>query len=174
MLYDSKLELSSADYLLSLGFHRVSHFKEDFTFTDKFGDNFRALPDFYNPVTGLYIELKGCKLNSKTGKSKAENAMKRFENSALKFPVSANARRYAQLRHGWNHSKYKQRIVQTALSPLNFVVVFDRAIPSDDYIHYCKLGLHVCTLKSLPSYNGYVHLRKKGLAVSFEMVFTAQ
>lgn len=94
----------------------------DITFKDHDGEAFQASGDFYDMNTGYWIELKSHALNKHQVKHSANDA----KASALAHARSDKTRNQAMLNHGWNHSVFKQQIVQKALKAkgINYAVIF--------------------------------------------------
>lgn len=90
------------------------------TFTDANGVAFKAKADFYDHITDTYIEVKNRQLNN----------YKTKQDSLNRQQVLRQRRGYLtqleQLQTGWNHSLYKQLIVQQTLALLGikYLVVF--------------------------------------------------
>lgn len=89
-------------------------------FIDTNGIVFKAKSDFYDPINDVYIEVKNRQLNN----------YKTKQDSLNRQQVLRQRRGYLtqleQLESGWNHSLYKQLIVQQtlALLSINYLVVF--------------------------------------------------
>lgn len=121
--YDSKAERAFHDrhpHLISLQneYYRSS-------FTDLNGDVFRAKPDFFDPNFGdggAYIEFKCHQLNTKETRSDSHEA----ENKIFSYKGSLPL--VDKLKNSWNHSLYKQAIVQQTLDRIDvqMIVVFDK------------------------------------------------
>lgn len=93
-------------------------------FTDENGDVFRAKPDFFDPdfgEAGTYIEFKCHQLNTKQTRSKSHEA----ENKIISY--KGYLHNVDKLKNSWNHSLYKQAIVQKTLDSkdVQMIVVFD-------------------------------------------------
>lgn len=158
--FDSKTEENAHPVFTSLGCVHVGDEYFDTTFTDKTGNTFRARPDYYHPASDCYIEFKSATLNSRTSKDNSEKALARAKSSnAFRRNTSDH---WDSLNNGWNHSRHKQRIVQKALSPDNFIVVFKDGISTEDMAQYQRLGLVTIPLNALPSWLGFQRLRKAG------------
>ena len=90
------------------------------TFTDDNGVIFKAKADFYDTISNTYIEVKNRQLNN----------YKTKQDSLNRQSVLRQHRGYLtqleQLQSGWNHSIYKQLIVQQTLSLLgiDYLIVF--------------------------------------------------
>ena len=90
------------------------------TFTDDNGIVFKAKADYYDTISNTYIEVKNRQLNNYKSKQACLNRQS----------VLRQRRGYLtqleQLESGWNHSLYKQLIVQQTLAVLgiNYLIVF--------------------------------------------------
>jgi hypothetical protein len=165
--YSSAAEQAIAAHFISLGcipcqsFH--PHFQTEFP--DKNGYMFTALPDFYHKPSNTFFEYKCGALNSKGSFLAADNKLRgqyrfRFkqDSSALShYAVSERlwkARyQYDCLEHAWNHSLAKHLIVQRALSPQHYVVVFDIDLPGEAISKkYERKGLFSIPLENLQRY----------------------
>lgn len=166
-MYDSKFEKISAPYLQRFSCIRCSDTLTA-TFKDKKGDSFKAKADFYHPTTGLFIELKCSKLNSKTSKASADKAIARqlnWRNGILETVDELNC--------SWSNSIYKQAIVQKKLTRNNFIIVFDLLPNYEEATRLLKAGLVWCDLKSLPSYLAFLQFQKAGITVfTFRLCYT--
>lgn len=110
MTFDSKAEAKASPEFTRLGcIPARSPFP--LTFTDADGTEFRALPDFHHPATGLFIEFKGADtLNGKKSKATADKAIERqrvWKGSLIPWDW---------LQHGWNHAAAKIAITQSAIA----------------------------------------------------------
>lgn len=94
------------------------HFNNWFTDTD--GVAFKAMPDFFDDSTKTYIEFKCHQLNTKQTKSDSESRLQKIQDFKGYLPNND------LLNNGWNHSMYKQAIVQQtlALNGEKMIVVF--------------------------------------------------
>ena len=90
-------------------------------FTDANGIVFKAKADFYDTITDTYLEVKNHQLNSYKTKQSCLNRQ-----SVLHQRRGGYLTKLEQLQTGWNHSLYKQLIVQQTLALLgiNYLVVF--------------------------------------------------
>ena len=90
------------------------------TFTDDNGIVFRAKADFYCSVTNTVIEVKNRQLNNYKTKQDSLNRQQALRQRR------GYLTRLEQLESGWNHSLYKQLIVQQSLAVLgiNYLIVF--------------------------------------------------
>ena len=79
---------------------------------------------------------------------------------------------FDRLKLGWNHAFRKHAIVQKVLTPQNYVVVFEKAVPMPDAMTYTNAGIVFCTMKSLPAYIVKVRLAKRGLNLPFRLHYT--
>lgn len=110
-------------------------------FTDDDGAEFRAKPDFYHPIYGIYIEVKDNHLNGKGSQLTARNA----RNSADPWRVQKYPT-YYQIQCDWNHSATKQAIVQQTLTPAKFMVVFTGTPDEKTLKRIIKSGLQAYSL----------------------------
>lgn len=163
--YDSKAEATASYKLAELGFMR-SNDKFTQTFKDAEGTEFRACPDFHHARYGLSLEFKAADLNGVKTKASADKQVADKMEWRGGFLTMKDS-----LDYQWNHSRRKQAIVQTALTPDRFIVCFAKAPPFSEALAYLKAGVVFCTLASLPSYMGYVRLKQRGLAVGFSMSY---
>ncbi|HIF9261083.1 TPA: hypothetical protein ACX6Q5_000320 [Photobacterium damselae] len=95
------------------------------SFTDENGDVFRAKPDFFDPnfgEAGAYIEFKCHQLNTKQTRSASHAAENKI------FDYKGGLSQVDQLKNSWNHSLYKQAIVQSTLDSkdIQMIVVFEK------------------------------------------------
>ncbi|NKI72355.1 hypothetical protein GN109_23290 [Collimonas pratensis] len=139
-------------------------------FTDAEGETFRAMPDFYYDKADLYIEFKSGTLNGVKSKSSSEKQL------AAKAAFLGEAGVTPHHRHtlGWNHAWRKQAIVQSRLTPMNFVVVFDELPSHKDALTYDKKGIIFCDMASLPNYLLSIYFAKKGLMVHYNLYYPKQ
>ena len=91
------------------------------TFTDANGIIFKSKADFYCSITNTYIEVKNRQLNNYKTKQDSLNRQQ-----ALRQRRGGYLTQLEQLQSGWNHSLYKQLIVQQSLAMLGikYLVVF--------------------------------------------------
>ena len=91
------------------------------TFTDDNGVIFKSKADFYCSITDTYVEVKNRQLNNYKTKQACLNRQ-----SVLRQRRGGYLTQLEQLESGWNHSLYKQLIVQKALALLGikYLVVF--------------------------------------------------
>ena len=164
--HDSKAEAVASYKLAELGFLRSS---ERFTqsFKDSTGTEFRACPDFHHARTGLYLEFKAADLNGVKTVATSESQLAGQRQRRGGFNIMKD-----YLDFGWNHSKNKQAIVQSAMTPDRFIVCFAKAPPFAEALAYLKAGVLFCTLASLPSYLGYIRLKQLGIAAGFSEHYT--
>jgi hypothetical protein len=160
--FDSKAEAEAHHIFIQLGATRCTS-PFDLIFMDKKGEQFKAKPDYFHAGAGLFIEYKSGSLNSITHVQASRN---RLESQAQYRGGEASA--FDKLRYGWNQSRYKQAIVQDALSYRNFIVVFKDAPSLEEAEAYKKCGIVFCTLDSLRSYILFAKLRKACLGVGFQ------
>lgn len=142
MAYQSPEQIAAA-VLTPLGFYLVNRTIMPYSFTDKDGETFNAMADFYHPVLDLYVEIKCDHLNGKTSKAKAELAYNRVE------PDKRFGKRkaYYQIRNQWNHAAVKQAIVQSVIKPQQFVIAFTKT-PDDETVKRIeKQGIQAHSLK---------------------------
>lgn len=162
--FDSLAEAKASFRFAELScFHAKSKFSQ--TFKDMEGTEFRACPDFYHARYGLYLEFKTATLNGVKTKASADKQLN--EKEAFKGSLSL----YDRLKLQWNHARRKHAIVQKALTPQNYVVVFESAVPIAAAVDYINAGIVFCTLASLPSYLAKVRLAQLGLHVAFTMPY---
>jgi hypothetical protein len=146
MTYQSPEQIAST-LLIPLGFVLVNNRLMPYSFTDKDGQSFGAMADFYHPVLDLYVEIKCNHLNGKTSKANAELAYNRVE-PEKRF---GRNKTYYQIRHQWNHAAPKQAIVQTVITPQQFVIAFTKT-PDDETVKRIeKLGIQAHSLKRFAS-----------------------
>lgn len=90
-------------------------------FIDTNGVMFKAKADFYCSITDTFIEVKNHQLNNYKTKQDSLNRQ-----SVLRQRRGGYLTKLEQLDAGWNHSLYKQLIVQQTLELLNikYLVVF--------------------------------------------------
>lgn len=90
-------------------------------FTDANGTVFTAKADFYDTITDTYIEVKNRQLNNYKTKQDSLNRQQ-----VLRQRRGGYLTKLEQLESGWNHSLYKQLLVQQTLAKLgiNYLVVF--------------------------------------------------
>lgn len=140
----------------------------DQTFSDADGTPFHAKPDFYHSLTGLYIEFKCATLNGVKTKANSEKQL------ADKEAFKGNLTMFDRLKFGWNHARRKHAIVQRALTPRNYIVVFDKPPAWQDAFDYYKAGIVFCPMSALPSYLAKVRLAQRGVNVSFQLSYEAE
>ena len=97
---------------------------------------FFAKADFYHPTEDYYIELKDHPLN--VVKTKADS-----DRRLASIPKHVKITNYHYLAHGFNHSLYKQKIVQSTLADngIKLLLVFTKPIPPRKVTEMNKLGL---------------------------------
>lgn len=117
-LYDSSIE--------SIYHHQNPHLERQLgylptEFTDANGIVFTAKADFYDTITDTYIEVKNRQLNNYKTKQSCLNRQQ-----VLRQRRGGYLTQLEQLESGWNHSLYKQLLVQQTLAKLgiNYLVVF--------------------------------------------------
>ena len=165
--FDSKAEAAASPEFSRLGCIRSTG-RYPQTFTDADGTEFRAMPDFYHPASCLWIEYKAAPLNGKKTKANADRALRSRRDFA------GYLTRYDMLRHGWNHAKAKQAIVQRKLTPQNFVVVFKDPPTIAEAMEYLKAGVVFIPLSSLPSYLLHARLAKAGIQTGFRLWYETE
>lgn len=167
-LYDSKAEAAASFRFAELGCFSAKG-KFEFTFRDGLGEEFAACPDFYHAGSNLYIEFKCAELNGTRTKASADKQLRSKEEFRCRQgkPLLMMDR----LKLQWNHSMQKHVIVQGKLTPLNYIVVFDKSPNSNEAYKYITAGLCFCPLKALPSYLAYARLYKLGLPISFQLQY---
>ena len=163
ILHDSKTEAKASFKLADLGFLASSK-KFSNLFVDPNGETFGAYDDFYHARYGVHLEWKDCKLNGVGSKATSESQLAGRRLRRGGFTIMKD-----DLDFGWNHSKVKQSIVQTTLTPDRFIVCFRVAPTWPEALAYIKAGIVFCTLASLPSFLGCIRLRQRGLQVGFSM-----
>ncbi|PSU32167.1 hypothetical protein [Photobacterium phosphoreum] len=113
------------------------------SFVDSSGTIFRAIPDFYDPQNSCYIEFKDGVLNTKPNKLSAIESSAKVQQ--YKADHNLNWTFKDAYTHDWNHSMFKQSIVQKRLSKkgVTMIVVFsDRSKLSQTNINrLAKCGL---------------------------------
>lgn len=165
--YDSQAEAKASFRFAELGcFSAKGRF--DQTFKDSEGTEFRACPDSYHAGSGLYLEFKTATLNGVKTKASADKQL------AAKECFKGFLTMFDRLKLAWNHARRKHAIVQKALTPQNYIVVFEKAVPMEDALAYMKAGIVFCTMKSLPSYLAKVKLAQHGLHVAFTMPYMGE
>jgi hypothetical protein len=161
--HDSISEAQASFYYASLGFIPCEDYLPG-DFYDMNGELMPSKADFYHPRTGLYLEHKAAKLNGVTCKAKSRSQL---EGRAARR--GGKPWRCDELKFGWNHSEAGKSIIQAVLTPANYIVVFEDAVPMPAAMDYQKAGIVFCTMNSLPSYLGKAQLAKHGLNVSFSL-----
>ncbi|SOZ17068.1 conserved hypothetical protein [Cupriavidus taiwanensis] len=71
----------------------------------------------------------------------------------------------------FSHSRYKQAIVQRALTPQHLIVVFERPVPYETMLKYAKAGLVAIHLEALPQFLRYIRLCRYGLPVQWNLPY---
>jgi hypothetical protein len=151
MAYQTPEQIAS-EVLTPLGFNLVNRTLMPYSFTDKDGQAFKAMADFYHPLLDLYVEIKCNHLNGKTSKANAELAYNRIE-PEKRF---GSNKTYYQIRHQWNHAAPKQAIVQSVITPQQFVIAFTKT-PDDETVKRIeKQGIQAHSLKR---FAGMIHLQ---------------
>ena len=144
-------------------------------FSDKTGRTFPARQDWLHLASGIPAESKFCVLNAKTTKASSEAAMTR----ARAYRVlqgqadSTSLARSDQLKHQWNHSAYKQAIVQKELTPYGFLVFFETPPTFEEMVSYVSKGLFPIAMSAIPSYMLNIRLQPTG-ATSFQAAYTLE
>jgi hypothetical protein len=146
MAYQTPEQLAAA-VLTPLGFCLVNRTLMPYSFTDKDGETFNAMADFYHPVLDLYVEIKCNHLNGKTSKANAERAFNSIE-PAKRFGPSKT---YYQIHNQWNHAAPKQAIVQSVIRPQQFVIAFTKTPDDDTLKRIEKQGIQAHSLKRFAS-----------------------
>lgn len=84
---------------------------------------FFAKADFFNPIDNYFIELKCHALNVVKTKADSERRM-------ASIPKHVKITNYHYLAHGFNHSLYKQKIVQSTLADngIKLLLVFTKPL----------------------------------------------
>lgn len=132
MAYQSPEQIASA-VPTALGLYLVNRTLMPYSFTDKDGETFNAMADFYHPVLILYIEINRNHLNGKTSKAKAELAYNRIEPEKR----LGDRKSYYQTRNQWNHAAPKQGIIQSVITPQQFINAFTKT-PDDERVSELK------------------------------------
>ena len=119
-------------------------------FFDDNGHVFKAYPDFYDKSSLTVIEYKAHQLNNYQTKESCQQKLdnqKEFRGKVTSFD---------KLKFGWNHSMYKQRIVQRTLESLGhkMLVVFSDTtkLSTRNKNLMKKIDLTWCWEKDLPEY----------------------
>jgi hypothetical protein len=133
-------------------------------FYDKNGESMPSKGDYYHPSLHLYLEHKAANLNGVTTKAKSRSQLAGRANHRGGKPWRCD-----ELRFGWNHSKASKAIIQSLLTPLQYIVVFEKPISAKQALEYMAAGIVFCTMKSLPSYLLKVRLARLGLHVPFNL-----
>jgi len=96
---------------------------------------FFAQADFFNPIDNYFIELKCHALNVVKTKSDSERRL-------ASVPVKPTT--YHFLAHGWNHSLWKQKIVQSTLADngIKLLLVFTKPLSTRKINEMNKHGLN--------------------------------
>lgn len=137
-------------------------------YADKDGELSECKPDFYIFHEGRhkFFEFKAAPLNKKQCKASCLSALRRqyewhFKSSAGDMSHSQlsqilwNSRwRSDCLSSAWNHSCRKHLIIQKALGPECYVVVFSVEPSIKDAEYYNEKGLFYITLEQLPVFMG--------------------
>lgn len=163
ILHDSKTEAKASHPLAKLGFF-ASGKKFPQRFHDSDGTSFGAYDDFFNAKYNIHLEWKDAELNGVRTKATSDSQLAGQMARRGGFTLPND-----DLKYGWNHSRNKQAIVQTALTPDRFIVCFGKAPTFTEALVYIKAGVLFCTLDSLPSFLGYLHLKQRGLSVGFSL-----
>lgn len=161
--HDSASEAKASHTLAKMGFF-YSNKKFDQRFNDSDGADFGAYDDFYNTRYGIHLEWKDADLNGVRTKATSDSQLASQMLRRGGFTTMKD-----DLDYGWNHSKNKQAIVQAAYTPDRFIVCFRKAPTFKEVLSYIKAGVVFCTLDSLPSFLGYLHLKQRGLSVGFSL-----
>lgn len=169
--YDGHLFDSEAEAKASFQFARIGCLPYQQTFPNIFKDSegteFRAKSDFRHAGSSLYIEFKTYTLNGTKTKASADSQTeKRMEYRRIRGEAMKPIDR---LKFQWNHARRKHAIVQKALTPQNYVVVFKKLPSRKDAMHYVKAGIIFTPFSALPSYLAYAKFAKLGLNVSFRL-----
>jgi hypothetical protein len=165
-IHDSKSEAAASYIYAKYGCIPYSEFLP-YDFYDKEGILMPSKPDFYHEGADLFIEHKAAPLNSITCKRVSQNRLteKRDYRGGRLLTID-------RLKFGWNHSKTSKQIIQAALTPQRYIVVFEKPPTDIEASAYLKAGLVFCPLSALPSYLGYVRLAKAGLDISFRLTYS--
>jgi hypothetical protein len=145
MAYQSPEQIA-ATVLVPLGFKLVNRTLLPFRFTDKDGNAFQAMADFYHEDLDIWVEIKANHLNGKTSKVNAERAYNRIETSKLqKYPT------YYQTRHQWNHAAPKQALVQSTIGAPQYVIAFTQHPDDETLTRLTKQGIQAYSLARFAS-----------------------
>jgi hypothetical protein len=136
------IEQQAALILIPLGFILINHYLLPFTFTDKTGQTFSAMCDFYHAGLDLYVEVKCSHLNGKSSQAAAALA---FDNVEPYKRYGKNATFY-QTRHQWHHSAPKQAIVQSAIGAAQLAIVFVQQPDAETVARIVKQGIQAHSL----------------------------
>ncbi|MDO9192247.1 MAG: hypothetical protein Q7U12_05070, partial [Undibacterium sp.] len=132
--------------LIPLGWIHASntYFPRKFEFRDFNGDLFFAMPDFYHPLYGTYLEVKDNSLNGaitiRTAVANYNNAISNRKYKNLTYP---------QIKFQWGHSVHKQAIVQAEIGANDFMVLFIGKIDTKNIKRIINAGLHAVSFKGL-------------------------
>lgn len=185
MNYDSKTENDMAPAIKALGGRRCTTFPAGMTsaYLDADGERHTAKPDFLVPLKthDVVIEAKGRILNNHYTKASSTEGLK--EAYRDHFYRSGDNLTHAQLsdalfyytrrgqldviRHGFNHSRWKQAAVQAVHGWQKFILVFKTAPHEFDAKQFVKAGIVFCTVKTLPDLLLTIELSQKGFLVPF-------
>lgn len=109
--YDSKEEKTFHERNPSLKFNCKGK-QFPITFFDSDAQAFKACGDFYDETTKTVIEFKACQLNNHKTKAKSNKGRE----TDLAFGKGPH---WNSLENGWNHSIYKQSLVQNGIESSN-------------------------------------------------------
>jgi hypothetical protein len=162
--YDSKAEAAASFKFVALGCIPSKDMLPH-VFTDSEGTEFRAKADFYHPASSLFIEYKCAMLNGCKTKSSAEKQLR--ERQKYRRCKGQSLLMKDRLDCQWNHARRKQAIVQRLLTPLNFIVVFDKPPTVSEAVTYFAAGIMFIPMSELPRYLTFTRLAKAGIPVSY-------
>lgn len=146
------IEQQAALILIPLGFILINRTLLPFTFTDKAGQTFSAMADFYHAGLDLYVEVKCSHLN---GKSSVATAALAFDSIEPYKRYGKNATFY-QTRHQWPHAARKQAIVQSTIGAAQLAIVFVQQPDEETVARIEKQGIRA---QSLSKFAGMVALQ---------------
>jgi hypothetical protein len=151
MNFASNAERKASEVLFPLGFVLSNDKAFPRHFKDKNGEVFQAMPDFFHPELGIYVEVKDRSLNDKGSRSEARNACANASDwFKRKHPC------LHQIRNQWSNSAEKVAITQQALGAENLIVVFVRSLEAggtrekETWQLIEEKGIIACDLKYFP------------------------
>ena len=135
-------EQIAAAVLVPLGFILVNRQLLPWSFTDKEGQTFNAMADFYHAGLDLWVEIKCKHLNGKTTKANSEKAYSRLDPIKL-----AKHSAYYQIQTQWNHSSVKHALVQSTIGRAQYAIVFTQQPDEDTLARITKQGIQAFSLE---------------------------